>query len=551
MARTLRIVCYAVNGGGLGHVTRLAALSRWMRRYAAHAGARAEIVFLTSSEAEGLLFREGLASFKVPSKTAAAEAGLDKLAHLALAKQWIWHSVALLRPDLFVVDTFPRGSFGELPGCLDLCRKKAFVYRPVKREIAERADCQAMLPLYDLVLVPEDAADLPVPAAVRPRVSAIGAVAIRERVELPSRAEARRTLAIPDGALAVLATAGGGGDPGAASDLDAVVAALGDDPSVYLVIAAGPLYRGAPRFGDRVRFTTSSGAAELLPAVDLAIAGAGYNTIAELAAAGLPAVLVPQDKVADEQIVRAARVAAAGAAIVLERPLSAEGVASTVRALREPSTLARLAGAARALPPPLGARRGAAQLLRLVLPASAIDAAVAAVGDRLLAASRALAVPEATFLEAIELLDPAPDELPGLDPAGASGEAVRLLEALGERGLPVPAALRALSPFLRRLEGGSPAERASAARAVARALAPFDDRAGAAALLKLAPWDTRAAPDALAAEVASLAAELASRGEDLYRGIARLVRAPQRPRARAAPAPDGELEPVDPGEGAA
>ena len=99
--RSIRIVNYAVNGTGIGHLTRLVAVSRWLRRYAAAAGVRAEIFFLTSSEADGLLFSEQFASFKIPSKTVITEAGVDRLAYVALAKQWIWHSLGLLRPDLF------------------------------------------------------------------------------------------------------------------------------------------------------------------------------------------------------------------------------------------------------------------------------------------------------------------------------------------------------------------------------------------------------------------------------------------------------------------
>ena len=36
--RKLRIVNYAVNGRGVGHLTRLTAINRWLRRYAAYGG---------------------------------------------------------------------------------------------------------------------------------------------------------------------------------------------------------------------------------------------------------------------------------------------------------------------------------------------------------------------------------------------------------------------------------------------------------------------------------------------------------------------------------
>ena len=83
----LRVVCYAINGTGVGHLTRLLAIARWMRRYAAALGKKIEIWFLTSSEADGLVFAEGFAAFKVPSKTIVSEAGIDRTTYLALAKQ--------------------------------------------------------------------------------------------------------------------------------------------------------------------------------------------------------------------------------------------------------------------------------------------------------------------------------------------------------------------------------------------------------------------------------------------------------------------------------
>ena len=77
MAKTLRIVAYAVNGAGAGHLQRLTAICRWVRRYAAFCGAPCEVFFLTSSEADGFLFHEGFASFKLPSKTSVTAAGID------------------------------------------------------------------------------------------------------------------------------------------------------------------------------------------------------------------------------------------------------------------------------------------------------------------------------------------------------------------------------------------------------------------------------------------------------------------------------------------
>src|SRR5690606_31061818 len=161
LPRSLSFVSYAVNGRGLGHLSRQVAIQRWLRRYAAFAGVRSEHWFLTTSEADTLLFHEGFAGFKLPSKAVVGEAGVPKPHYLALAKQWVWHSVALLRPDLFIVDTFPGGSFQELVGVLDLCRHPALVLRPVRPEFARRPAFRAMAGLYERVLVPSREQDEP------------------------------------------------------------------------------------------------------------------------------------------------------------------------------------------------------------------------------------------------------------------------------------------------------------------------------------------------------------------------------------------------------
>ncbi|MDB4942550.1 MAG: hypothetical protein JWP97_2084, partial [Labilithrix sp.] len=312
---TIRVVCYAVNGTGVGHITRLLSIARWLRRYAAVIDRRLEVWFLTSSEADGLVFAEGFAAFKIPSKTIVAETGIDRTAYLALAKQWIWHTLGLLRPDLLVVDTFPRGSFGELLGALDLCRSTAFVYRPVKAAVAERPDFQAMLSQYDLVLVPEVDAPVLTPAEVQ--AVHVGPVLGRERWELRERSDARARLGLAGSdRRCIYVSAGGGGDRGAEEQLETVVGELGADPSLAVVVGTGPLYRGKPLPGVT---TLSTRSADYLLGFDAAVSAAGYNTFGELMYAGVPTVFLPQEKLADDQAERAERASSAGAGVRLAR----------------------------------------------------------------------------------------------------------------------------------------------------------------------------------------------------------------------------------------
>jgi len=103
-------------------------------------------------------------------------------------------------------------------------------------------------------------------------------------------------------------------------------------------------------------------------AADLVIGRAGATTLAELAAAGRPAVLVPFGAATDDHQRRNARVleAAGGAVVIDERELSAANVADVVAALLgDPARLDAMGQAMRRLARPDAASRIVARILEL------------------------------------------------------------------------------------------------------------------------------------------------------------------------------------------
>jgi predicted glycosyltransferase len=532
VARTLRVVAYAVNGAGAGHLQRLTAICRWVRRYSAFCGSACEVFFLTSSEADGFLFHEGFASFKLPSKTSVTSSGIDKLAYLALAKQWVWHSLGLLQPDVLLVDTFPNGSFGELVSALDLARNRVFVYRPVKDDYAQRPDFQAMLPLYDRILVPEyeGTAQVALPEKVGPAVRFTGPAMVRERVELRSREDARVRFGIPEGRVGVLVSAGGGGDPTAEADLRRATRLLLAHEEVQVVVAAGPLYRGARWGGERISWISEPALAEWLPAFDFAVAAAGYNTVLELMHAGIPAVFLPQEKVADEQDRRASAAAAAGAAVMVEGADGRAGLEAAISRFLDAGERARASEKARALVPRNHARDAAAEILELVLPPHEVASAEAAVTDDLLAAALELRVPPEGFFELVHALVP--------DAGGSSGSrarrprehaasdaAVRLTRRAVEIGVPPVHVLRLLVPLQKRLLKGPLAERREGAERILSAFVPFSEWGAALHLVRsLSPAREATALD-VATEVGAFLARFGGQAGALAQAVAALAAA--------------------------
>lgn len=521
MASPLRIVNYAVNGSGAGHLTRLCAINRWIRRYLQVLDLRAEIYFLTSSEADSLLFAERFASFKMPSKTIIGDTGIDKITYLALAKQWVWHSLGLLRPDLFLVDTFPRGSFGELLSALDLCRHKAFIHRSVKEEVLSRPDFAAMLPLYDLILVPEyeQESQGTIKGLRRGQLHYVGPVMIRDQAECWSRDKVRAHFAVGEDKLLVYVSAGGGGDRGAASHLHTVCELLRQIPNLHLIVGAGPLYRGPSLHGPHVTFVTQPGMAELLPGMDLAICSAGYNSFHELMHAGVPTIFLPQEKIADEQDKRAEQAAQVGAAIHLREPIGSPQFAvqlqRAVATCLHPEQRAKAHAAATALVPSNHARDAAQKLLSLLVSPAQIASAADAVDDELLTE---LAHADIPFEQLCEVAH-------AIDAGSLQGRQIPLDEALSlsriaaQHRLPQPALVRLLKQLQGRLGPGDLEERVSALEDLLRALSPFADWPGALSLLRQLPSERSLPIQQSVAELKRLLSTLHAQGKDLYQGL--------------------------------
>lgn len=398
----LTVVSYAVNGAGLGHISRLIAVNHWMRRYALHAGVKLQQWFITTSEADTMLFHEGFAGFKLPSKTIVGEAGVDKITYIALAKQWVWHTISSLRPDLLLVDTFPGGSFGELPAILDICQRKVLILRPVKEHFAKAASYKSLVGLYDRVVVPEYkrsdndlAASLHLPPSL---FTYSGPVMRPERFAMYDAATAKQKLGAPSNShtdapetSCVLISGGGGGDREAAILFERmfIFATQLAQKNTIFVFAAGALYRGPSYRSSNVVWWTGQDLPLHMQAFDAAVVAAGFNTAHELMFAGIPTVFVPQEKIADDQYARAQHLAKDQAACVASLQSIPEDGDSPESLLTVYLQNADLRDAARKAAqqrvPQNCARHAAAAVLSTVLPKYAVHSAVSAIDDDLLA----------------------------------------------------------------------------------------------------------------------------------------------------------------------
>jgi UDP-N-acetylglucosamine--N-acetylmuramyl-(pentapeptide) pyrophosphoryl-undecaprenol N-acetylglucosamine transferase len=200
------------------------------------------------------------------------------------------------------------------------------------------------------------------PGSGLPRARLTGAPLRRAVLEVDparDRAAAREALALPPDRFVVLAA---GGSLGSAVLNDAVrgfaaLSAERRDLAVRHVVGERFLTDDATAAAGRARdgiLYTVVGYEERMPqayaAADVVVARAGASTVAELAAIGVPSILVPwPGAAADHQTDNARSLAAVGAAVLLpESQLTPDRLAREIEHLRaDPSTLPAMAAAAR------------------------------------------------------------------------------------------------------------------------------------------------------------------------------------------------------------
>lgn len=355
-----RLLFYAVNGLGLGHVTRLLAIARQVRVLCPDA----QILFVTASEADDVIYKAGFAALKVPSKSIATVARLRPSVYAKLVQSVTWNAVAAFNPAVLVVDTFPAGSLHELLPLLRWEMRRVFVYRAQQADKANDPFFQNTLALYDLALVPHapGAENIPLPEGLRSVWT--GDILLRTREDALPRAEARARLGLPSEGRILYVTFGGGGAEEVRLALDTTLTALtGTDWT--LAVAHAPLDRGEQvALPAHARYVSYYPMAECFAAFDGAISAAGYNSVAELLHHGVPSILIPFVRGLDDQFDRVRKAADAGAALTC--PLEPDALRAEVQKLSDIPLANSLRERARAYIPGSGAARAAETILSLL-----------------------------------------------------------------------------------------------------------------------------------------------------------------------------------------
>ena len=365
----VRVLLYTVNGMGLGHVTRLLAVARWLRILLNGLNLQARIFFLSCSDADAVIGAQGFPSFKLPSKTTLRAANLSDKQAVEVIRGVAGATLDELDPDILVIDTFPTGSYDELLPMLGRDRvTKVFVFREQRSDWAARIPYERLLSSFQLLLIPhpEGFFELPFVPPSTLRVGWAGDIIFGERGDLWTKAKVRRSLGLSANKTVIYTAAGGGGDPDSERTLATIIKTAQEVPGVHLVVGAGPLNRGTGRTGRNLYWTNYFPISRLFRGFDFAISSSGYNTVHEVLHFGLPAILYPQLRGADDQLGRARWVEGEGAGVRLEK-LTPARLRKALARMQDRDFRKEVSRRAKALVPTNGARRAAEIILETAL----------------------------------------------------------------------------------------------------------------------------------------------------------------------------------------
>ncbi|MEJ5868809.1 glycosyltransferase [Pseudokineococcus sp. 5B2Z-1] len=337
-----RVALYGHDTQGLGHLRRNLALAEVLAGDG-RGGAGADVLVLTGAPEAGLFPRPpGVDVVVLPGVRKDADGGYapralrsDLADVVGIRSALLTTALTSFAPDLLVVDKAPWGFRGELAGVLPALRRRGaravLGLRDVLDDPASAAaqwaadgGDDAVRRCYDEVWVYGDVAvhDLPAAARMAPDVAARAVhVGYLAEGRVPG-ADAGARPPVPT-ARWVLGVVGGGQD---GAPLARALAGAPAPAGTTLVLVAGPqlpeddlraLRRRAGARDDLhvVRFSLHSAAWAAGAAAVVAMGGA--NTVAELLATDVPALVVPRTRPRREQEVRARALEARGALEVL------------------------------------------------------------------------------------------------------------------------------------------------------------------------------------------------------------------------------------------
>ncbi|MFT6863776.1 MAG: UDP-N-acetylglucosamine--N-acetylmuramyl-(pentapeptide) pyrophosphoryl-undecaprenol N-acetylglucosamine transferase [Akkermansiaceae bacterium] len=296
----MKVCFYAINGHGLGHLSRCHAIAKRLNDLLLMVGVTPDIQILTTSDADYVV--KDFPVFKIPSKSCFKGRSGASSRYASNGKMMISAMLSHFSPDVLIMDTIATGSFNEFTFIKDFAKKKVLIERHKNADYSGSAVHQSHLPLFSKIIIPdeiENLEDYSFSKEILQKVSCVGMVHNFDLSKAFSKSEVRAFFGVSDKKIAYI-SAGGGGDENAREQLEMLLDAF--PGNWHLVIGYGPLC-DAPKIYNRpnVSAITEGDIWKYFKGLDLAVCAAGYNTYEELLAAKVPTMFFAQEKGLDQQ----------------------------------------------------------------------------------------------------------------------------------------------------------------------------------------------------------------------------------------------------------
>lgn len=357
----MKVLFYASNGHGLGHVMRTLGIARAIRRLEPSAN----IMFLTNTEAPHLIYKDGFQVVKLLSPPPGQETkGLEEPRKINLDVAYA--VISNFDPDVITVDFFPHGQLGEVAWIAKHRSRKVFVAREPSPNIPRPEQRQQQIEaIFHAIVAPHRRDEAISEMHTAKPIHYVGPIMVRSRDEAMDRETARRAIGVPSDVFLVYVGFGGGGRRDLVQARNWVLSVAGRFPNWTFAFARPPLDHGPPMtfaVPNAIEFNYAP-LAECWSAFDLAVSSLSFNSTAELLHHGVPSVFVEMQALSDDWARRGRMIAAAGAGLTV-RVGNQMGLISALENFSHEPRRAQIRQAAMAMVPDNGAERAAAVVLQ-------------------------------------------------------------------------------------------------------------------------------------------------------------------------------------------
>jgi len=310
------VLFLAVNGGGLGHLTRCLAVARKLRRRSP----TTKIIFLTTSYGLKVIEEQGFDAYYFPPKVyrpAMTAEQWNRRFATTLGDLLIYYKPSILVFDGVSIYQGLRRCLEQQPGI-----SAVWIARGNWKEPADWVEkVRRSVSLFEAVVLPGEALAAGTPtelklseATWKQKVIAVAPILLLDRRDLLPREKAAEQLGIQAQGFNVLLQLGAGNiNPLQELIQNTIHIVRSVHPGARIFIAESPIANESQVTAKATGRLNKYPLSLYLKSFDLLVSASGYNSFTEAVAFGIPTIFVPNTRtITDDQIKRAKRAEARG-----------------------------------------------------------------------------------------------------------------------------------------------------------------------------------------------------------------------------------------------